>query len=65
MKCSICGKKIHKHEPHSEVKITHKVKTKLGEKVVTWFENRSKCDMTNDEWQEFKLKTKTTSTYFV
>ena len=23
------------------------------------------CDMTNDEWQEFKSKTKTTSTYFV
>ena len=37
MKCSICGKKIHKHEPHSEVKITHKVKTKLGERVVTDF----------------------------
>ena len=33
--------------------------------VLTWFENRAKCDMTNDEWQEFKLKTKTTSTYFV
>lgn len=33
--------------------------------VLTWFENRTKCDMTNDEWQEFKLKTKTTSTYFV
>jgi len=32
--------------------------------VLTWFENRAKCDMTNDEWQEFKLKTKTTSTYF-
>ena len=33
--------------------------------VLTWFENRAKCDMTNDEWQKFKLKTKTTSTYFV
>lgn len=33
--------------------------------VLTWFENRAKCNMTNDEWQEFKLKTKTTSTYFV
>jgi ribosomal protein L31E len=25
-------KEIHKHEPHNEVKITHKVKTKLGER---------------------------------
>ena len=33
--------------------------------VLTWFENRAKCDMTNDEWQEFKLKTRTTSSYFV
>ena len=37
MKCSICGRKIHKHEPHSEVKTTHKVRTKLGERVVTDF----------------------------
>lgn len=34
-------------------------------KVLTWFENRAKCDMTNGEWQEFKLKTKTISAYFV
>ena len=33
--------------------------------ILTWFENRTKSDMTNDEWQEFKLKTKTTSTYFI
>ena len=33
--------------------------------VLTWFENRAKCDMANDEWQEFKLKTKITGTYFV
>lgn len=26
--------------------------------ILTWFENRAKCDMTNDEWQEFKLKNK-------
>ena len=37
MKCDICGKKIHKHEPHSEVGYKHKVKTKLGERVVTDF----------------------------
>jgi len=35
MKCDICGKKIHKHEPHNEVGYKHKVRTKLGERVVT------------------------------
>ena len=37
MKCDICGKKIHKHEPHNEVGYKHKVLTKLGERVVTDF----------------------------
>ena len=37
MKCDICGKKIHKHEPHNEVGYKHKVGTKLGERVVTDF----------------------------
>ena len=37
MKCSICGKKIHKHEPHSEVGYKHIVLTNLGERVVTDF----------------------------
>ena len=37
MKCDICGKKIHKHEPHNEVVHKHKVKTKLGGRVVTDF----------------------------
>lgn len=32
--------------------------------ILTWFENRAKCDMTQSEWDEFKRTTKTESTYF-
>ena len=37
MKCDICGKKIHKHEPHKQIEFKHKVITRLGERVVTDF----------------------------
>jgi hypothetical protein len=33
--------------------------------ILTWFENRAKCDMTQEEWEKFKNKTNTESTYFV
>ena len=33
--------------------------------VLTWFENRAKCDMTQDEWNKFKLETNTKSDYFI
>lgn len=33
--------------------------------ILTWFENRAKCDMTEDEWEKFKEETNTKSTYFV
>lgn len=33
--------------------------------ILTWFENRAKCDMTQDEWDVFKRKTNTISSYFV
>jgi len=32
--------------------------------VLTWFENRAKCDMTQDEWDKFKMKTNSSSKYF-
>ena len=33
--------------------------------VLTWFENRTKCDMNQEEWEKFKKETNTTSAYFV
>ena len=33
--------------------------------VLTWFENRAKCDMNQEEWEKFKKETNTTSAYFV
>lgn len=33
--------------------------------ILTWFENRAKCDMTEEEWNKFKINTGTTSKYFV
>ncbi len=33
--------------------------------ILTWFENRAKCDMTQEEWEKFKNKTNTESAYFV
>lgn len=33
--------------------------------VLTWFENRCKVDMTNDEWESFKKSTQTCSDYFI
>lgn len=33
--------------------------------ILTWFENRAKCEMNDDEWQLFKRKTGTQSEYFV
>lgn len=32
---------------------------------LTWFENRAKADMTLEEWNQFKTKTKTSSLLFV
>lgn len=33
--------------------------------ILTWFENRAKCDMTQKEWESFKNKTQTKSLYFI
>lgn len=33
--------------------------------ILTWFENRTKCDMTQKEWDSFKRNTNTNSNYFV
>ena len=33
--------------------------------VLTWFENKSKFTMTQEEWEEFRIKTNTHSEYFV
>jgi len=33
--------------------------------ILTWFENRAKCDMTESEWERFKKETNTQSAYFV
>ena len=33
--------------------------------ILTVYENLSKRDMTQDEWEEFKKQTNTTSDYFV
>lgn len=32
---------------------------------LTWFENRAKADMTEDEWKEFRAQTNTHSDYFI
>ena len=56
MKCSICGKKIHKHEPHSEVGHKHKVLTKLGERVVTDFVVI--CYRCKEKVEEYEQQTK-------
>ena len=56
MKCAICGKKIHKHEPHNEVGYMHKVKTKLGERVVTDFVKV--CYRCKEKVAEYEQQTK-------
>ena len=56
MKCDICGRKIHKHEPHSEVGYKHKVKTKLGERVVTDFVKV--CYRCKEKVEELEQQTK-------
>lgn len=56
MKCSICGKKIHKHEPHSEVGYKHKVITRLGERVVTDFVKV--CYRCKEKVEEYEQQTK-------
>jgi hypothetical protein len=33
--------------------------------ILTWFENRAKCDMTQEEWESFKDETQTNSLYFI
>jgi hypothetical protein len=33
--------------------------------ILTWFENRTKCDMEQTEWEIFKQETNTKSTYFL
>lgn len=33
--------------------------------VLTWFENRAKAEMSQEEWDKFKLKTGTTSSLFI
>ena len=56
MKCDICGKKIHKHEPHNEVGYKHKVKTKLGERVVTDY--ATVCYRCREKVAEYEQQTK-------
>ena len=33
--------------------------------ILSWFENRAKCDMTQEEWDKFKIKTGTRSALFI
>ena len=56
MKCSICGKKIHKHEPHKQIEFKHKVRTKLGERVVTDFVKV--CYRCKEKVAEYEQQTK-------
>jgi hypothetical protein len=51
--------------------LDHKISISQGEaedldnlQIMTWFENRAKAEMTDDEWNLFKRETKTTSNLF-